>query len=205
MSGILVENIHLWRGHRQILDGVGFSAQAGSLVHVSGANGSGKTTLLRTVCGLSLPEEGEIAWRSRSTREFAQEFRSQIAFLGHRDSISDELNTRENLRYGLAMMGSRADHAAIELVLKQLHMDRHAHLPARVLSAGQRRRAALARVFLSAARLWLLDEPYTHLDGQGRDTLNEKIVQQLAGGGIVILTTHDVTLLPRPADHEVAI
>ena len=205
MSGIQVENIHLWRGDRQVLNGVGFSAGEGDLVHISGANGSGKTTLLRTICGLSLQEEGEIAWQGRSTADVAQEYRSQIAFLGHKDSINDELDTWENIRYGLALMGSRADRAVVETTLAELHMEAHAHLPARVLSAGQRRRAALARVFLSAARVWMLDEPYTHLDSQGRDTLNARIMHQLAGGGIVIIITHEPKLLPRQANHEIAI
>ncbi len=205
MSGIQVKNIHLWRGDRQILKGVGFSADEGDLVHVSGANGSGKTTLLRTLCGLSQQEEGGVHWQGRTTAEYSQEFRAQIAFLGHKDSINDELSTRENLAYGLAMMGCDVDAAAMDAVLAELSMNNHAHLPARVLSAGQRRRAALARVFLSDARIWFLDEPYTHLDSQGRDTLNAKIVGQLSNKGLVILTTHDVTLLPRPADREIAI
>ncbi len=186
-----------------MLRGVNLALGAGELAHASGANGSGKTTLLRVLAGLTQAEEGEIRWQAGGKFAAAAEIYGDIAFLGHKDGLDDSLTVHENVFFGLGLAGRSQSAEVITSMLAELSLTEQADLPGKALSAGQRRRTALARVFLSAAPVWLLDEPYTHLDVAGWELLNHRIRQHLAGGGLVIMTTHDSKLLPRPADKVV--
>ena len=199
---LIAEDVHLWRGERHLLRGISLTSGSGLLVQLSGANGSGKTTFLRVLAGLTQPEEGAVRWHS-GTEADAQGGRGKVAFLGHKDALDDALSVEENIRYGLALLGVKHIDSRLAVMLDKLNLGPQAKLAARLLSAGQRRRTALARVFLSSMPAWLLDEPYTHLDRQGRSLLNQHIDAQLAAGGFVILTTHDEGSLPRAPDLRV--
>lgn len=201
---VTADNIHLWRGERHLLRGASFIADAGQLVQLTGANGSGKTTLLRVLAGLTRPEEGHVRWDCDDTLTW-QGARGRIAFLGHKDALDDALSVEENIRYSVAMAGARVVNSVLKQTLANLNLEAQAALQAKALSAGQRRRTALARVFMSSMPAWLLDEPYTHLDEQGRGLLNRHIEAQLSGGGLVVLTTHEEGSLPRAPDLRVAL
>ncbi len=200
-----VEHLHLWRGERHVLQGVSFCARPGELVHVTGPNGAGKTTLLRVLAGLAQAEEGSARWPQADRANPASNSHSSLAFLGHKDGLDDALTVRENLAYGLGLAGRAPADGQVEEILDGLNIQAIGGLPAKVLSAGQRRRTSLARIFLSGATTWLLDEPYTHLDAQGRHMLNGQIEDHLADLGVVILTTHEESLLPRAADLHVSL
>ena len=186
---IQAERLHLWRGERHVLAGVDLAVDAGEVLLVTGANGSGKTTLLRTLCGLMHPEEGRVLWGGRDVCEDLPAFHSQLVYLGHEPPLKADLTARENLKYwaGIRRLLRAADiGAALERVGAGAWCDQ----PVRTLSAGQKRRAALAGVILFAAPLWLLDEPATNLDGEGRSLVGSLIDEQLSSGGVVIAAVH---------------
>lgn len=189
------EGLTLFRGDRCLFRNLDLAVGAGEIVHVQGPNGSGKTTLLRTLAGLTLAEEGEVYWCGRPARQVRQDFAAAVAWSGHRDALKGELTLVENLRFDL---GLRRDVApdAIETAMRRLGVAAQAHIPAAYLSAGQRRRTALARVLLLNAPLWLLDEPFTNLDHEARALTLELIAEHRAAGGSCLLAAHQDLDLP---------
>jgi len=188
-DGLAAENLQLWRGERHVLRGVGFAAPSGTCLHVAGANGSGKTTLLRTACGLLYPESGRLLWRGRDVREDLPAFHASLIYIGHDPPLKADLSARENLRYWVGMR-RRTDRAALESALQRVGACPWGERPARTLSAGQRRRVALAALSLALVPLWLLDEPTTNLDAEGQQLVGTLIEEQLARGGLVLAATH---------------
>jgi heme exporter protein A len=184
-----VSGLHLWRGDRHVLRGVSFSAAAGQCLLLTGKNGAGKTTLLRAIAGLLDPEEGQVSWRGAPARHTRDVFHGELAYLGHEPPLKGDLTSRENLRFSIgirrAVTREEID-AALELTGATTFADR----ATRTLSAGQRRRVALAGVLLTGASLWLLDEPTTNLDAEGQQLVASLIGQQLQKGGIVIAAIH---------------
>src|SRR6185436_6629544 len=148
------------RGGRRLFSNLSFQLAAGALLQVQGANGSGKTSLLRIVCGLSAPDAGEVSWNGRDIRELGEDYRARLAHVGHLNAIKDELDPVENLRYSSQVAGLSATPVELDEALLAFGL-RGARLPCKLLSQGQKRRAALARLELCAARaLWILDEPF---------------------------------------------
>ena len=184
-----VSGLHLWRGDRHVLRNVTFSANSGECVLLTGKNGAGKTTLLRAIAGLLDPEEGEVAWRGVPARKTRHAFHGELAYLGHEPPLKGDLTGRENLRFSIGIR--RAVSAEeIDAALARTGAKEFADRAVRTLSAGQRRRVALAGVLLTGAVLWLLDEPTTNLDVDGQQLVAELIDGQVRGGGIVVAAVH---------------
>ena len=179
------------RGERSLFDNIGFSIAEGQLLRVAGANGSGKTSLLRILCGLLTPSNGEVRWNGRPIVAAREEYHRELAYIGHLNGLKDDMTPHENLAVAARLMGESSQ---LDVRLKALDGFGVAHcadLPVRHLSQGQRRRVALARLALpGGARIWILDEPFTALDTNAVAVLERLIAAHVAGGGIVVLTTH---------------
>jgi heme exporter protein A len=182
-------NLHLWRGDRHVLRGLSFGVGAGECLLVTGPNGTGKTSLLRSLSGLMYLEGGEVVWAGKSIRDDLHTFHSELAYIGHEPPLKLDLTATENLRYWVGVrrkLSSRDIQGALARVGATNWSDR----PVRTLSAGQKRRVALAGLILMAAPLWLLDEPTTNLDTQGQQLVSTLIVDHLAGGGVAVAAIH---------------
>jgi heme exporter protein A len=184
-----VENLHLWRGERHVLRGVRFALARGACLEVTGANGAGKTSLLRTLCGLIYPEEGRVLWDGQDVRADLPAFHAALAYLGHEPPLKADLTARENLRYWIGIRRRLAP-ADLDAGLARVGGAAWGERLVRTLSAGQRRRVALAGLALLAVPLWVLDEPTTNLDAEGRQLVGSLIAEQLARGGMVIAAVH---------------
>jgi len=189
------------RGGLRLFSDLGFSVAAGGLLRVRGANGSGKTTLLRTLAGLTRPSEGAVRWRGQP---IGDDYRKEMLFLGHAPALKDELTVLENLEFASRIYSLSSSGSKIKSALEQLGVARLADLPARFLSQGQRRRAALARLALSAGvPLWLLDEPFAALDAEGITQVSGLCTAHLAGGGMLVLTSHQDVAIASAAPQEI--
>ena len=185
------------RGDRRLISGLSFSLQQGELMHLHGHNGSGKTTLMRTICGLIRQSSGEILWRGEASRKLGEDFTRDLTYIGHKNGIKEDLNGVENLQLNCRLAGLPVARDRAWEVLEEMGLRGHEDLPARVLSQGQKRRVTLARLLLSKAPLWILDEPFTALDSAAVDFLQSIISGHVAQGGMVILTTHQEVSLTR--------
>jgi heme exporter protein A len=188
-ESLQVENLHLWRGERHVLRGVHFTLRGGACLEVAGANGSGKTSLLRTICGLMYPEEGRVLWKGDNVRRDLPAFHAALAYLGHEPPLKADLSARENLRYWIGIR-RRLDGAALDAALARVGAGPWGGRLVRTLSAGQKRRVALAGLALLMVPLWLLDEPTTNLDTEGQQLVGSLIGEQLARGGMVVAAVH---------------
>jgi heme exporter protein A len=201
-DGLCVEKVHVWRGDRHVLRGVSLDVHPGELMHVSGPNGTGKTTLLRVVSGLLRPEKGSVAWQGRSIAATAAEYQSALAYASHEPALKSDLTALENLRFTVGLK-RRVTAAELRSSLERTGVANCAELPARVLSAGQRRRVAMARVLAFHADLWLLDEPYTNLDGSGSSLLSALLAEHVGQGGVALVVAHhdlNVAVQTRPLE-----
>lgn len=186
---LMGENVHLWRGDHHVLRGVRFEVGAGECLQLTGANGTGKTTLLRTACGLAYPEGGEITWRGENIRKDMAAFHAQLAYLGHEPPLKSELTARENVHYWVGVR-RRLGRRELDRALERVGGERWADRPVRTLSAGQKRRAALAGLTLMRVPLWLLDEPTTNLDAEGQKLVGALIDEHVRAGGLALAAVH---------------
>jgi len=190
-KGLLeVRDLECVRGDKQLFSGLSFSLEAGSLLHVHGPNGSGKTTLLRAIAGLVLQESGEICWNGEQTSRQKDEFNRELLYLGHHYGLKFELTGYENLKVFANLSGSDVSEAEVEQALQRFGLAHCVELPVKLLSQGQKRRVALARLLLQSSKLWILDEPFVALDVAAVGLLLDVIRAHVADGGMVILTTH---------------
>jgi heme exporter protein A len=185
-----VVNVTCVRGERRLFRDLNFSAKCGELIELRGANGSGKTSLLRILCGLSSPATGEVRWKGKNIRALGEEYAGEIAYLAHQNGVKDELSALENLRIASGVSGIGLSKTQAEQVLSRIGLCPQQKLPARSLSAGQRRRLALARLLTSKATLWLLDEVLTSLDDAAMKLAAGFISDHLRNNGIAIVATH---------------
>lgn len=189
------DSIHVWRGSRHVLRGLSLGVAPGEAVHVAGPNGTGKTTLLRVLAGLLAPEHGSVQWCGRPIIEDRDGYSSSLSYLGHENALKADLSALENLQFAAGLRRELQSGEAVA-ALERVGIARCADLPARVLSAGQRRRLALARVLLAATPLWLLDEPFTNLDADGTTLLAGLVAAHVSAGGLVLLAAHQLPELP---------
>ena len=183
-------NLGCIRGDRRLFKGLNFSANSGELIELRGANGSGKTSLLRILSGLAAPAEGEVRWQGKNIWSLGEEYSEAIAYLAHQNGVKDELTATENLRIANGVAGNALSKRAAQAVLEQVGLGHQQNLPVRLLSAGQRRRVALARFLTSKGKLWLLDEVLTSLDDAAVKLSRQFIDDHLSNGGIAIIATH---------------
>lgn len=190
--------VHVWRGDRHVLRGVSLELCPGEALHVSGPNGTGKTTLLRVACGLLRPEEGRVTWRGEPIGSVRGEYQRALAYAAHEPALKGDLTALENLRFMVGLK-RRVSAAELHACLERTGVAGCADLPARVLSAGQRRRVAMARVIGLQAALWLLDEPFTNLDAAGADMLGALLAEHAREGGMTLIVAHHDLKLARAA------
>ena len=179
---LIAENLACQRGGRTLFQSLAFRLEAGEALRVVGPNGAGKTSLLRLIAELLAPAEGRVALEGveGGAREAAH-------LVGHQDAIKSALTVEENLEFWRAVLGGET---AVEMALSALGLSALARFPARVLSAGQKRRLALARLLVAKRRLWLLDEPASGLDADGQATLSRMIAEHVSAGGIAVVAAH---------------
>jgi len=185
-----VSNLACSRGDHRLFAGLNFSLHPGQIMQVQGANGSGKTSLMRTLCGFLMPDEGDIIWRGESIRELDEDYYAELLYLGHLNAIKDELSALENLQISAGLSGVDVEEKDALAALRRMGLRGRERLPTKVLSQGQRRRVALARLLVSDVKLWILDEPLTALDVGAVALIQELVAEHLAQQGMVIFTTH---------------
>ncbi len=185
-----VRDLACVRGDHRLFQGLNFTLHAGELLHLRGSNGSGKTSLLRTICGLMAPAEGQVLWQGKNTRTIRDEFFNNLIYLGHLGAIKGELTALENLRLACQLAGLPSEEDTLLNAIAKMGLAGREDLPTKVLSAGQKRRVALARLLAQNARLWVLDEPFNALDVAAVDLLKKLIADHVRAEGMVILTTH---------------
>ena len=178
------------RGDRRLFSDVNFALSPGSLLQVQGPNGSGKTSLLRLICGLLAPAEGEIRWQGANIHSLGEDYFNSLSYIGHRSGLKEELTPIENLRVTSGLAGTQLSQQQATSVLGKIGLSGREHLPARLLSEGQRRRTALARLLTSETSLWVLDEVLTSLDSSAVRFVTSLIEEHLNKDGIAVVATH---------------
>ena len=186
MSAFDASDLACQRGGRPVFSGLGFSLVSGQALLLTGANGSGKSSLLRLLAGLLRPGSGTLTWDGEPALEDPLRHAQRLHYLGHLDAVKASLTVAENLGFWAELQGGR--HA--EEALRHFGLDGLAGEPARLLSAGQRRRLALARLIAAPRELWLLDEPAVGLDRESRERLGNALADHLSAGGMAAIATH---------------
>ena len=198
MSQLQAIAISCERGGRPLFAPQSFTLSPGQAMQIEGDNGSGKTSLLRMVCGLAPTASGEVRWGGQAIAEVRQAFSLDLLYLGHSLGLKDELSAVENLRIASVLAGHPVGHEEAVQALQAQGLGSRSHLPLRVLSQGQKRRVALARLQLSKARLWVLDEPFVALDTLAVHALQQVLRQHLEQDGLLLFTSHQAVDLGGP-------
>jgi heme exporter protein A len=193
-SGLQAKKLCCERGYRELFKDLSFTLLPGEIIHIKGENGTGKTSLLRILAGLAQPVSGEITFDDYDTRKYRYGYNAEIAYIGHKPGIKLELTPVENIRSYCNLSRSKSDVEIIH-VLEKVGLYGFEEMFCSQLSAGQKRRVALAQAIIDNASLWILDEPFTSLDVVGVKYFEQMIQQHVGKGGMVLLTTHqDVSL-----------
>jgi heme exporter protein A len=182
------------REERVLFEALDINVSAGDIVQIEGPNGAGKTSLLRILAGLSQPYDGAIFFQDNAVAKQRETFHQDLLYLGHLPGVKDEMTAQENLEFNLALHG--LDSQTAEATLAKVNLLGFEDALASHLSAGQHRRIALARLWQSQAKIWILDEPFTAIDKLGVEKLEQLFVKHTDNGGCVILTTHQDLSLP---------
>jgi heme exporter protein A len=185
-----VSDLSCIRGEKTLFSGVSFDLNAGQWLHLEGSNGSGKTSLLRIVTGFTPPAQGRVCWKGKTLCEVRETFHAELLYLGHALALKDELSALENLQADAAVAGRAFVRTDAVASLQRLGLRGRTRLPVRVLSQGQKRRVALARLMLHKAPLWVLDEPFVALDVQAQALVADAISTHVQAGGMALFTSH---------------
>jgi heme exporter protein A len=178
------------RDGRTLFKNLDLLLEPGTALQIEGVNGAGKTSLMRILCGLAQPRLGEVHWSGENIHRCRTEFHRHLLYIGHNPGIKHELTALENLHFFRSLGGHANDAVSLEEALDHVGLYGYEDVLVRSLSAGQRRRVALARLWLSTTSLWILDEPFTAIDRQGIRNLEARIADHLGAGGMAVLTTH---------------
>lgn len=189
-------DLTLFRGDRCLFQNLDFALNPGELLILEGSNGSGKTSLMRAIVGMLELEAGAIHWDGRPVREQRQQFHGSLVWMAHRVGFKADLTLLENLRFEAALRP--ASGKDMDRILLRLGIDRLTRLPMRSLSAGQQRRVSLARMLLSDAILWLMDEPFTNLDREGRELVLTLVEEHVKAGGMCVMAAHQDVVVDAP-------
>lgn len=190
--GLTAESLACRRGNHLLFNGLSFNLGSGDLLVLRGANGAGKTSLLRLLAGLSRPAAGRVLWNDAAITHDPEAYFRQLHYLGHLDGLKPAFTAHENLYYSARLRGTAAALSALD----RFSIAPLADTPIRLLSAGQRRRIALARLLANPAPLWLLDEPSAALDHDGAQLLEQTLTDHCRNGGIAVIASHDSILHP---------
>jgi heme exporter protein A len=191
-STLHVEALDVWRGEQCLFEALSFAVGPGEAALVLGPNGAGKTTLLRILAGLSLPEAGSVQWSGIPVRALPFERRAEVAYRGHLEALKKDLSVRENVEFYRAIWNCPL---SAEDLLAAVGLDEFPDRRVRQLSAGQKRRLALAALRSQQARLWILDEPMTNLDAAGRALVVRWVSEHIGAGGSAVIATHQTEAL----------
>lgn len=183
-------NLACVRGDRELFKDINFLLESGGLMQVRGPNGSGKTSLLRMLCGLSHPAAGDILWEDQNIRALDSDFFAAVTYIGHLSGTKDDLTVLENLQISSALAGMEISTEQANDALHYIGLKGREALPVKVLSQGQRRRVALARLLVCKTSLWILDEPLVALDVMAVKLVRGVLEEHLQQGGMVVMTTH---------------
>ncbi len=190
-----VKNLYCERDDRLLFSKLCFALHAGEVLQIEGQNGSGKTTLLRILSGLSEAFSGQIYWQQQEIDEVREQFYQSLLYVGHLSGVKSSLTAQENLAW-MMRLAPHLNQLSVQAALEKVGLYGFEDVPCHTLSAGQQRRVGLARLYLSSAPLWILDEPFTALDKQGVAEKEALIAQHVQHGGMVILTTHHNLQIP---------
>ena len=184
-----IENLAFERDDSRLFDGINLTVNGGDILQIEGANGSGKTTLLRLLTGALQPSAGRINYQGQPISEKRYDYLADMLYIGHQPAVKLNLTAEENLRWMVAS-AAKSNRVEVADALAEVGLAGYSDIPCYTLSAGQHRRVALARLLISEARLWYLDEPFTAIDKQGVSLLQACLQHHVTQGGLVVLSTH---------------
>ncbi len=190
MAGLKADNLTCIKRDRVLFSELSFMLTPGTLMHLRGPNGAGKTSLLRILTGLSTPESGQIFLDGAPLNDGWEQFHHNLIYIGHKAGVNGALTALENLRFWCAQHNIAFNTEACLAILARLGLVGLEDVPVRVLSAGQQRRVALARLWLKKATYWILDEPLTALDTEGILILEQHMKRHVSHGGAIMTTSH---------------
>ncbi len=185
-----IQTLECVRDDRLLFSDLSFAVADAEVLQIEGPNGSGKTSLLRIICGLRLPEAGQVLWQGKSISSNREDYYANMVYIGHLPCIKADLTVMENVRSLLDTRSLTLSNVVIEAALAKVGLASYEDVQGKALSSGQRRRILLAFIELARAKLWILDEPLTALDVQGVDLMESMILEHRAAGGSVVFTTH---------------
>lgn len=193
MSSLVINNLNCQRGYNQLFSKLSFQVDSGEILRIAGTNGSGKTSLLKILAGINTQEQGDVTLNQYPVK--TEEYQQEVFYLGHQAVLSGELTSLENLEF-LSALNKSSNQQDLIQALSDIGLKGYEDEHCANLSAGQKRRVILAGLFVSKAKVWLLDEPFTALDPKGIKIVENRIEQHCKNGGLCLFTTHqDSTLV----------
>ena len=195
VSVLKAHNLKCVKGSTELFANIQFEVESGEALVVEGSNGSGKTSLLRILCGFNYPAEGEISWNGLSI-DGHESYQQQISYIGHASGVKLDLTVLENLVFAQRLVGSDRSETEIIEIIRAVGLFKQRKILTRKLSAGQKRRVALARLQLEERQLWVLDEPLTALDRDFVTEFEKVLEKHLNNKGMLVVTTHRELVLP---------